>query len=230
MNRFRQFLESEKKKILELEGKSRYQYIWQYYKLWIIAFCCLVFMIGYVGHHVRNTLSDHWFYITFVSTWADVGNGSELWDGYVDYSGYDTSEKLIDFNNESYFDYTKNHAQGNTYYELCVAHIESATLDAITMKTEEIVLFGETGRFLDLDSEECQSIKEKYGDRFVYCTPLDEEYESDHVAVGIDITDSILMEKYHLYEEGSTCALAIGEYSQHLEAVEKFLDYIFEEE
>jgi hypothetical protein len=58
--------------------------------------------------------------------------------------------------------------------------------------------------------------------------PYDEEYGEDQVPVGIDISDSILMTKYNLYPD--SCALGIGAYSEHLDAVEQFLDYIFEED
>ena len=81
---------------------------------------------------------------------------------------------------------------------------------------------------MDLDSEEYAAIKEKYGDRFLYCEPFDEEYSDEPVAIGIDISDSILMTKYNIYPD--SCALGIGANSEHIEAVEAFLDYIFTEE
>jgi hypothetical protein len=43
--------------------------------------------------------------------------------------------------------------------------------------------------------------------------------------VGIDISDSILMTRYHLYADG--CALGIGAQSSNIDAVEKFLEYIY---
>jgi hypothetical protein len=47
------------------------------------------------------------------------------------------------------------------------------------------------------------------------------------VAVGIDLSDTVLMSEYEIYDD--SCALGIGEYSGHIDAVEMFLDYIFEE-
>ena len=80
---------------------------------------------------------------------------------------------------------------------------------------------------MDLQDERCKSIYEKYKDRLIYTIPYDTEYSKDPVPVGIDISDSILMSKYHIYTEG--CALGIGAQSSNIEAVQRFLEYIYEE-
>jgi hypothetical protein len=134
----------------------------------------------------------------------------------------------VNFDNECYFDYSKNNAVGNTYYERLVTFIEAGVQDAVIMKSDDLISFGESGRLLDLESEECESIREKYGEYFIYCTPSDEDYsEGEQVAVGIDISESVLMSEYKIYDDN--CALGIGEYSSNVDAVELFLDYIFEE-
>lgn len=160
------------------------------------------------------------------NTYAEVGNGSELWDGYVEYTGYDTKQKNVEFNCQSYFDYEKS-LIGNSYFEAFVAYTDAGTLDAVTMEKASLIALGKSGRLMDLDSEVCSSIKEKYGDRFVYCEAYGKEYSDEPIAVGIDISDSLLMKKYNMYKD--SCVLGIGAKSSHIDAVEKFLDYIFEE-
>ena len=228
MNWMKKFLESEKKKIAHLSGKEKAAYIWEYYKLWIVGILSFVILVTYIGIRIHTTIADHWFYLGIVNTRVDVGTDSELWDGYTEYTGYDLSEKLVEFNDEIYFDYSENLGRGNDYYELFVAYIDSATLDAAIMETEDLELFGESGRLLDLSSETCSSIMEKYGDRLIYCQPYDTEYSTDPVPVGIDISDSIVQTKYGTY--AGDCALGIGAYAQNIDAVEAFLDYIFTEE
>lgn len=228
MNRLKVFFASEKEKISGLSSwKAKAEYIWQYYKLWIIGIVCAVLFIGMTAYQMMTGLSENWFYITFTNTYAEVGTNSSLWDGFVDYSGYDVSQKNVIFNNTAYFDCAKNQSVGNTYYEAFIAYTDSGTLDAVTMEEESLVALGASGRLLDLSREECVSIMEKYGDRLVYCEPYDKDYSTDPVPVGIDISDSSLMTKYHLYTD--SCVLGIGVKSQHIDAVETFLDYIFEE-
>jgi hypothetical protein len=229
MERLKIYFAKEKEKLRNLPSfRAKAEYIWQYYNLWIIGILCGVSILGFVVYRYNTALKENWFFITFTNTYAEVGNKSELWDGYVEYTGFDTSQKNVEFNNISYFDCATGNDTGNEYYEVFVAHVEAGTLDAVTMEVESLVALGSSGRLLDLNDEKCADILEKYGDRLIYCTPYDEEYGDDQVPVGIDISDSILMTKYNLYPD--SCALGIGAYSEHLDAVEQFLDYIFEEE
>lgn len=207
--------------------KEKAEYIWQYYHLWIIGFIAAVLLIIFSVQRFFFHVNDNWFYIMFANTRVDIGDGSNLWKDYVSYTGYDLKEKNVVFNASSYFDY-KEGVTGNSYFESFVAFTEGGTLDAITMETDSLAALGESGRLLDLNSEECTSIREKYGDRFIYCKPYDEEYSTDEVPIGIDISDSLLMSREHIYAE--SCALGIGAGSGHLEAVEAFLDLIYEEE
>ncbi len=207
-----------------VQGKA--EHIWEYYSLWIIGIVAAAAFLIFAVHQFFFTVKENWVYIMFNNTYASVGDNSELWDGYVDYTGFDPKEKNIVFNNASYFDYKEN-VTGNSYFESFVAYTEAGTLDAITMEADSLVSLGESGRLLDLNSEACASIREKYGDRFLYCDPYNEEYD-EPVAVAIDISDSILMTEYQIYPE--TCALGIGFNSEHLDAVEAFLDYLYQEQ
>jgi hypothetical protein len=210
-----------------MKGQEKVSYIWTYYKLWIIilvgACAFFVYMAGLFG----RDLTDYRLYVTMVGTNADVGNNSALRQGFLSYTGFDTETEPVYFDNECYFDYSNNKAIGNTYYERLVTYIEAGVSDAVIMDRDNLVSFGESGRLLDLDSDSCASIREKYGDYFVYCTPTDEDYADGQVAVGIDLTDTVLMRDYQIYED--SCTLGIGEYSGNIDAVERFLDYIFEE-
>ncbi len=213
-----------RKQLAEIDGwKAKAEYIWEYYSLWIIGIVAAVCFIIFCINRFFFSVKENWVYIMFNNTYAEVGNNSDLWDGYVEYTGYDTKEKNVVFNNSSYFDYQEN-VTGNSYFESFVAYTEAGTLDAITMEADALTALGESGRLTDLNSEECESIREKYGDRFLYCEPYDTEYSTEPVAVGIDISDSILMTEYNIYP--GSCALGIGAYSQNIEAVEAFLDYI----
>ena len=72
-----------------------------------------------------------------------------------------------------------------------------------------------------------REIYSRYSDRLVYSIPYDTAYGTDPVPVGIDVSDSILMTKYHLYAD--SCAIGIGAKSENLKEVEFFIDYILGE-
>ena len=115
----------------------------------------------------------------------------------------------------------------NTTLPVIGIPVSGGVLDGITSGRDSLQALGKTGRLIDLDSEACASIKEKYGDRFIYAVPNDESYGGREAAVCIDISDSRLVTEYKVYNE--PCALGIGANSSNIEAVERFLDFIFEE-
>lgn len=226
MNRLKAFFQSEKEKLRGYEGKAKAEYIWQYYKLWIIGIVLAVFLIALTVYQRLIIPSDNWFYITFANTSAEVDQGSELWQGFVDYSGYDTKEKNVYFNDSCYFD--PQSSSYSEYYTYFVAYVEAGTLDLIAMERDDLEALGTTGRLLDLNREEADNLAEKYADRLIYAVPNDTEYSTEPVPIGIDLSDTCLVEKYHIYAD--SCAVGLSVNCPHLDAVEKFLDYIIEEE
>ena len=104
---------------------------------------------------------------------------------------------------------------------------DAGLLDAVTMETDSLTLLGASGRLLDHSRPESASITEKYGDHFLYALPIDTEYSTEEVPVGIDISDSRIVTEYQIYDE--SCALGIGAFSGHIEAIEAFLDFLYAE-
>ena len=92
------------------------------------------------------------------------------------------------------------------------------------MEADSLEGVGQSGRLMDLRDERCRKIYERYKDRLIYSVPYNTEYSTEPVPIGIDISDSALVTKYHMYEE--SCAIGIGAHSSHIEAVEQFLEYV----
>ena len=125
-----------------------------------------------------------------------------------------------------YFDPTTASGMNNSYYQSFVAMIETGQIDAVTMRREEIEALGKSGRLIDLSSGPLREIYDRYRARLVYSIPYDEAYSTDPVPIGIDVSDSILMSEYHIYER--SCVFSIGSYSQNIDACARFLDWILE--
>ena len=219
MDALKRWYYSERRKISALSRRAKIEYIWQYYKLWIIGISFLLFFTVYVTVHRLTVPADNWFYVTFANTYAEVGNGSELWREFVDAAGYDVREKNVYFNNSCYFD--PSDTRYNAYYTYFVAYVEAGTLDAITMERGDLELLGARGRLLDLSGG---PFAEKYAERLVYAIPANPEYGADPLPIGIDLSDSRLVTDFRVYE--GSCALGISANCPHPDAVEKFLDYV----
>ena len=225
--RLKKWFKSEKDKISRIPGTGKkVGYVWEYYKLWIIGLVFGIWFVTFAFRQYTTGLKDYRCFMIFANTYADAGDHSKLWEDYIEYAGINTREEAVRFEANSYFDYLKG-VTGNSYFEAFVAYADSGALDAIVMGRDSLAALGKTGRLLDLDSEECSSIKAKYGDRFLYAVPLDEEYSGGEVPVCIDISDSRLVSHYGIYSE--PCAIGIGAKSGNVDAVELFLDFLFKE-
>ena len=226
--RLKKWWKAEREKISGIPGSAKkIEYIWGYYKLWIIGIVFAIWFVTFAVRQYTTGLKDYRCFVIFANTYADAGDHSQIWKDYVEYAGFDLKEEAVRFDANSYFDYLKG-VTGNSYFESFVAYADSGTLDAIVMGRDSLTALGKTGRLLDLDSEECSSIRAKYGDRFLYAVPLDEEYSTGEVPVCIDISDSRLVTQYGVYSE--PCAIGIGALSENVDSVELFLDFLFESE
>ena len=225
--RLKKWFKSEKDKISRIPGTGKkVGYVWEYYKLWNIGLVFGVWFVTFAFRQYTTGLKDYRCFMIFANTYADAGDHSKLWEDYIEYAGINTREEAVRFEANSYFDYLKG-VTGNSYFEAFVAYADSGALDAIVMGRDSLAALGKTGRLMDLDSEACASIRAKYGDRFLYAVPLDEEYSGGEVPVCIDISDSCLVSQYGIYSE--PCAIGIGAKSGNVDAVELFLDFLFKE-
>ena len=216
-----------KERMKHLNRKDKARYILHYYWLWFGALLGAVILAVYLIWHIFFTVKEYWFYGVFVNLLdQNIAADSDFYDGFVSYGDYDLSEKNVVFNTSTYFDATQSGGTNNSYFQAFVAMIESGDLDTCVMEKDNLIKIGESGRLLDLSSEKAEEFFEKYESRLIYCTPFDTEYSKGQVPVGIDISDSILMTEYHLYDQEDGCALGIGAYASNLDAVETFLDYI----
>ena len=218
----------EKEKLKRLPFKEKIRYIWTYFWIPIVAILFVLIFGTFLIVRISTNIPDNWLMVTFANTTAQAGTGSQLWEDFTEHTGYDLKQKKVEFNAESYFDYLKDQAKGNAYYNAFVTLADVGELAAITMESASLAALGQSGRLFDLNDEKCADLKAKYADRFVYYTPTDENgKELDPIPVGIDISDSLLVTKYHLYVD--SCALGVGAHSENIKEVGDFLSFVLGE-
>ncbi len=126
-----------------------------------------------------------------------------------------------------YFDYNRNQARGNEYYNSFISLTDSGTMDLITMFPEQLEPLGESGRLLDWGLDSCDALREKYAGRLIWYQPPEDAEVTDPVPVGIDISGSLLVTKYGIYPESAALGIAAG--TTRLDAVGIFLEFILGE-
>ena len=223
MERLKLWYAEEREKLKALSGREKLEYVWNYYKLWIIGVLSFVAITGFVIYRAATNIDGFWVYGTFANTMADAGTGSPLWEDFTAYAGLDLTQKKVEFNDQSYFDYLKNQAKGNTYYNAFVSLTDAGVMDFIVMEPDSLAALAQSGRLTDLRLERCQALLERYADRLIYF----ESQEAGPIPVGIELSDSLLVTKYRIYPTG--CALGLCAHSENLETVALFLQFVLEE-
>lgn len=219
-----QWYRDEREKLSEYGLRDRLRYIWQYYRLWILG---IGFVLGFVVYAVFIYVTvpgDIYFYGIMSNTYARLGQGSDFYNGFVEAAGYDLKQGVVELDCQNYCK-PSGRATGNTYYEKLISMLDGHVDDIWVAGAEDVIAIGETGRLMDLNSEAAAPIKERWGDRFVYCTPLREDYSAEPVPVGIDLSGTALVGEYRAYPDGA--ALGVNAYTQRLDQVVVFLDYLF---
>ena len=215
-------LATDWKALRPMTWRQRLRFVAAYYGLWIAGVVCGGALIIYLAVRIAAGPPQYRLYAVFTNTRADAGSGSALWRDFTEYAGYDLKEKRVEFDAASYFDYTRNQAKGNTYYNAFVTLSDTGTLDLITMEPEQLSALGQSGRLLDWNMEACAALRERYADRLIYYQPP----EGEPIPVGIDLSDSLLVTKYHLYSEG--CALGLSAQSTRLDSAADFIRFVLE--
>lgn len=226
MNQIREWWTTEKEKLHGRSREERLEYLWRYYKLWIIAAVCIVLFLPSGIYHYMTTNAEDWFFSCFVNTNAKVGEGSDFYEGFAEYAGYDLSEKNLTFSDRCFVNPDRKLA-GNQYYQLLITYLDSGVLDTLVIEPDYLQTIGASGRLMDLRDERTAALFEKYHDRLIYCVPLEEKNGTEPIPVGIDLTGSVLTEQENAYPMGA--ALGVSARVPHPEELEKFLSYLFGE-
>lgn len=225
LNGLRQWWTRETQKIKALLPEQRGAYVWEYYKLWIIAIVTICFVLIWGVHQYVTTKSENWFFACFANTQAQLGEGSEFWANYADYAGYDLNEKNLVFNDRCYCD-PGGSTSGSVYYQMLIAYLDSGDLDVLVIESDRLQVIGSSGRLMDLEDERMKSVFQRYADRLIYCEPMDEGYGKELVPIGIDLSGTALVGENCAYSEGA--ALGVNALTSHPEQVEIFLAYLFD--
>lgn len=222
-----QLYRDERDKLSGYSLKERLIYIWQYYRLWIIG---IGFFLGFTTYALWTYFTvpgDIHFYGILSNTYAQLGEGSDFYNGFVEKAGYDLKKGVVELDCANYCK-PSGRVTGNSYYEKLISMLDGGVDDIWIAEAEDIVAIGEAGRLMDLNSAQAAPLKARYGDRFVYCTPLREDYSKEPVPVGIDLTGTALTGEYKAWPNGA--ALGVNAYTKRLDQVLVFLDYVFEYE
>lgn len=179
-----------------------------------------VFLCGYFLSVWLGRPADAWLSVAFVNEYANVGEGSPLYEEFVRAEGL--SDERVVFDAGYFFDLSNDRDFANQYFQKLVAYLEAGTVDAVICNEDNLNGIAQGGRVLDLRDARAAEIFEEYGSRLYYY-----DAEEGRLPVGISLAGSPYEDALGYQDE---VFLAVGSRGMHVERVELFLEFLLPQE
>ena len=225
MDRIAAWAKAEHAKLRRMSLRGKLSYIVTYY--WVqLGLIVLVLALGlYLHSQMSVQLAENHFAACFANTTAELGPDSEFGQGFARYAGYDLKQKNLVLMDECWCKPGEASALNNTYYNLMVTYLDSATLDVLVMPADDLAAVGQSGRLMDLRDERTAAIFEAYQDRLLWVVPnAQSDYGDAPVPVGIDLSGTPLVGTDAPY--GESAVLGVNSLAPHPEQAAVFLSYL----
>lgn len=157
---------SEKKKLNQLKGRKKLQYLWDYYKLPFVIACILLYVLGYIlyGHFTQK---NNVLYTAFINVAPGDAVSERLSDRFL-------ISQNMDLNKNAFYLYTDLYLtadETNPYHEYTyasrvklIAAIDNETLDIALMDQESFDAFSQNGYLYNMEDFLSEADPELYED------------------------------------------------------------------
>ena len=199
----------EKKVVLkEMEPKKRREYIWEYYKWYIIAGTFFLIFGTYLIVHYA-TKKDIVANVLMVNADVEAADdtGNELFDSFLKENGYDIKQNEIALNDGLYVD-PNGVGQENYYsYQSVLTILEAGGADIYFSDDGVYGLIQNIGLLKDLNEVLPKEVLEKYRDNLLYTT--DQETCKSYPSA-IKLSENTWLGESKMYPDGCIVGVAFG--------------------
>lgn len=211
-------LRQEKQKIGAMHRAQAARYLFDYYKLPAIVLLCALLLTVYFAAALLRPRENPDLQVLFVNCYDNVSQDSDLmraFRAYQDARGLNLSAR---FDANVFFNLSRTADYASAYFQKAVAQLEGGETDAIVCTRENLLGIASGGRLMDLSGAQALS---PYAERMI-CM---QTQAGETVPVGIDLTGCPAFERLGFYPEGA--CLGVSAYTQRLESVRIWLDFLF---
>lgn len=213
----------KKTSIKDLKGKARIEYIWDYYKLPILAVICVIaFIIYMIVHFVtyKETALEIFMVNTTNQNTEEVAASTDEFFQQEGLSGKD-EEIFIDTS----IQFSEDMGDSANYYSNQSLTVKFAVGGGDILFAPDYVFntYAASSAMIPLTDILTDDELDQYKDILVYTT---EEESGETYPCGVALTDNEWLLTYHFYPEGETLYLGIGYNSKSPETARNFFHYI----
>ena len=211
-------LRQEKQKIGAMHRAQAARYLFDYYKLPAIVLLCALLLTVYFAAALLRPRENPDLQVLFVNCYDNVSQDSELmraFRAYQDARGLNLSAR---FDANVFFNLSRTADYATAYFQKAVAQLEGGETDAIVCTRENLLGIASGGRLMDLSGAKALA---PYAERMI-CM---QTQAGETVPVGIDLTGCPAFDRLGFYPDG--VCLGVSAYTQRLESVRIWLDFLF---
>lgn len=136
----------QRKKVKTMTPKQKMDYIWEYYKSWILAGILTIAIILY-GIYAACFRQENALYVTMVNA---TGYESSVFDEFLETAGFGTDRYRVDINAALKLNAQNPGVQDARTLEVLYALFGTGNLDLYVADIEMFDFFAETGAMVDL--------------------------------------------------------------------------------
>lgn len=215
--------QNEKAKLSKMNAKEKIDYIWEYYKYWIIGTIAGIALIyGIVSAQIENS-KDTYLYLTMVNSSMVSGGETTLMDDFATYAQVDQSKVKLNLDTSIQMKTDMSDEYSMNSSAKMFAQFAAQTIDATIMNKDMIDFFLDKDAFADLEEILPAEFYKEHEDNFIKGT----DSEGTEFICAIDLSDSKIFQKTDAYTETPYYSIIVN--SENHENSIQFLEYLYSE-
>lgn len=213
----------EKKADLKtMTWKQRIGFVWDYYRLVILAVVAVIILIGMTVHHYMTTKEDI-SQIVLVNAKSMPADEEPDFSEFMEQYGYDTAAQEVVVNDAYYVDLTSTDTSNLYSYQSLQTVIAGGGVDVLGADEMVFENLAQSGAIADLAQYFSKDELEQLKDYIFY---VEDKDTGDTFAAGIRLGAGSWSVEHGYYEKECILGIALG--SEHKEAAEQMFRYLLE--
>ncbi|MFA9375472.1 MAG: hypothetical protein ACERKZ_01845 [Lachnotalea sp.] len=211
----------EKEKLSTMNKKEKFEYIWEYYKLWFIGFVIIVALLyGIIDAQIQNS-KDDFIYVTMINSQLVSNNETTLIDDFSIYAGIDVSKESANLDVSIQMDPELSDEYSMNCSAKLFAQFAAQTIDMTVMDKDMIDFFMDKDAFSKLDEVLPSDFYNAHKDNFITGT----DSEGNEYICAMDVSDSVILQDANAYTEPPYISIISN--TKNLDNCILFLEYLY---
>lgn len=220
---FKEQIQIEKAKLSKMSVKEKIDYIWEYYKYWIIGITAfIVLLYGIVDAQIENSKPTY-LYLTMVNSNMVSSGETTLMDDFAEFAQIDQSKTKLNLDTSIQMKTDMSDEYSMNSSAKMFAQFAAKTIDATIMDKDMIEFFTDKDAFADLETILPADFYQKHKERFI----TGKDSEGSQFICAMDISDSKIFQETNSYAQTPYYSIIIN--SENQENSIHFLEYLYSE-